>query len=145
MTRSEEDSGAGPEVARRVLEEDVQVFKSIVTAVTGDDDELVREFLGDKNRVEEIEEEGEPQDDQAKSAAVVDPLDGLSLEPKQVDVQAKMQPVGMSKIDRENGLVLIAALLQRFGGELPAAKKKLFEEVLNKGGELVVKDRESNQ
>ncbi|KAK3991494.1 Rap1 GTPase-GDP dissociation stimulator 1-B [Cladorrhinum sp. PSN332] len=150
MSRSEQPAGAT--TARQVLENNVEVFKSIIQAVTGSD-ELVTQLLGE-NKVEELKDEDEDDNNQGKKETaeeqgkvVAKTLEELSLEPKQADSQtARMQPVGgMNKVDRENGLVLVAALLQRFGDELTAEKRKLFEEVLRVGGELVVKDREEGK
>ncbi|KAK4225737.1 hypothetical protein QBC38DRAFT_420650 [Podospora fimiseda] len=131
MSRSDQTEGS--QMAKEVIENDVEVFKSIITAITGSD-ELVKSLLGE-NKIEEIVEE------EKEGKVIAKGLEELSLEPKQLEAN-KMHPIGMSKVDRENGMVLVAALLQRFGEELTGEKRKLFEEVLRVGGELIVKDRE---
>lgn len=69
-------------------------------------------------------------------------MDGLSLSPQQIDMQAqKEQPAHAVRMNRENGLVLLAELFRRFTEEL-ALLRKTIETLLTKGGELVVKDRQ---
>ncbi|KAK4165637.1 hypothetical protein QBC43DRAFT_260021 [Cladorrhinum sp. PSN259] len=151
MSRSEEPAGA--DTAKKVVESNAEVFKSVISAITGSE-ELVTRLLGE-NKVEEInddDEEGEKKkSDEEKEEdvkLVKTTLEELSLEPKQADntPPERTQPplANNNRVDRENGLVLVAALLQRFGDELPETKKRLFEEVLKRGGELVVKDREED-
>ncbi|KAK4233502.1 hypothetical protein C8A03DRAFT_47971 [Achaetomium macrosporum] len=73
-------------------------------------------------------------------------VEKLSLEPQLVDQQAQTkQPAArVAKMDRENGMVLIAELLRRFPDKLSALRKPL-EAVLNKGGELLARDQEEKQ
>ncbi|KAI0129707.1 GTP binding protein [Xylariales sp. AK1849] len=65
-------------------------------------------------------------------------LSGLGLEPQQVDPAKK---AGMARIDRENGLVLIAELLQRCPQKLPVLPLERYREILTTGGEMVLSDR----
>ena len=65
-------------------------------------------------------------------------VDELGLEPQQADPQ---QAASMGRVDRENGLVLVAELLRSFSEYLPPHRKSVLEETLSKGGELVLSDR----
>ena len=69
-------------------------------------------------------------------------IDGLGLEPQQVD---PAQAASMAKIDRENGLVLIAELLKNYADFLPPFRRSVFEELLRTGGELVLHERLKDQ
>ncbi|ETS78309.1 hypothetical protein PFICI_10371 [Pestalotiopsis fici W106-1] len=60
------------------------------------------------------------------------------LEPQQVDPAKK---AGMARVDRENGLVLIAELLQRCPEKLRILPQETFREILKTGGEQVLSDR----
>jgi hypothetical protein len=73
-------------------------------------------------------------------------LQKLSLEPQLVDqqTQTKQPAARMAKMDRENGMVLVAELLRCFPDALSGLRKPL-EAVLNSGGELLVRDREEEQ
>ncbi|KAM0816879.1 putative UNC-45/Cro1/She4 central domain-containing protein [Seiridium cardinale] len=61
------------------------------------------------------------------------------LEPQQVDPAKK---AGMARVDRENGLVLIAELLRRCPDKLSVLPLETFQEILKTGGEQVLSDRE---
>ncbi|KAJ9142359.1 Gtp binding protein [Pleurostoma richardsiae] len=65
-------------------------------------------------------------------------LEGLGLEPQQADPE---HAVSMGKIDRENGLVLLAEVLRNYGDHLPPFRRSVFEELLRTGGELVLHQR----
>ncbi|KAK0671928.1 hypothetical protein QBC41DRAFT_344259 [Cercophora samala] len=139
----------GSNMALKVVEDTTAgegVLKAIVKAVTGDE-EMVGKFLGTgSNRVEEIEEEKEAENDAEKETKEVTELvQGLGLEPQQADAQAQKQPERMVKVDRENALVLMAVLLGRFKDQMSPARGRLVEAALQKGGELVVKDRAPSQ
>ena len=69
-------------------------------------------------------------------------IDGLGLEPQQVD---PAQAASMAKIDRENGLVLIAEILKNYADFLPPFRRSVFEELLRTGGELVLHERLKDQ
>ncbi|KAI0175128.1 armadillo-type protein [Pestalotiopsis sp. NC0098] len=64
---------------------------------------------------------------------------GVNLEPQQAD-PAK-QKAGMARVDRENGLVLIAELLRRCPDKLRLLPQDTFREILRAGGEQVLTDR----
>ncbi|KAI1104991.1 ARM repeat-containing protein [Jackrogersella minutella] len=60
------------------------------------------------------------------------------LEPQQVD---PARAATMTKVDRENGLVLISELLRRCPDELPASARNTFRQILKTGGGLVLDER----
>ncbi|KAL7622606.1 hypothetical protein AAE478_008117 [Parahypoxylon ruwenzoriense] len=60
------------------------------------------------------------------------------LEPQQVD---PTRAATMAKVDRENGLVLVAELLKRFPDELSSLTRDTFTRLLKTGGELILGDR----
>ncbi|KAI4598291.1 hypothetical protein KJ359_003175 [Pestalotiopsis sp. 9143b] len=60
------------------------------------------------------------------------------LEPQQADPARK---AGMARVDRENGLVLIAELLRRCPDRLRLLPQDTFREILRAGGEQVLTDR----
>ncbi|KAK4199278.1 hypothetical protein QBC40DRAFT_266049 [Triangularia verruculosa] len=133
------------------------VLKALVKVIAGDEGELlVGQYLNvsDNNgRVEEIlsEEENkqssskEEKSKEGEEKELTEMVQGLGLEPRQADTQAQRQPERMVKVDRENALVLMAVLLGRFKQELSPARRRLVEVVLERGGELVVKDREEKE
>ncbi|KAK0744268.1 hypothetical protein B0T21DRAFT_447536 [Apiosordaria backusii] len=130
----------GSNMALKVVEDTSSgegVLKALVRAVTGEEG-LVGEYLDTTfNKVEEIEEE----QGEKETKEVTELVQGLGLEPQQADTQAQKQPERMVKVDRENALVLMAMLLGKFKEELSPARRRLVEAALEKGGELVVKDR----
>ncbi|CAK7237403.1 hypothetical protein SBRCBS47491_009965 [Sporothrix bragantina] len=65
-------------------------------------------------------------------------IDGLGLEPQQVD---PAQVASMARIDRENGLVLIAEIMKGYAHFLPPFRRGVFEQLLQTGGALVVSSR----
>lgn len=65
---------------------------------------------------------------------------GLDLEPQQVD-PTKIATMG--RVDRENGLVLIAELLQRCPEKLRPVFRESMREILQKGGQRVLDGRAS--
>lgn len=60
------------------------------------------------------------------------------LEPQQLEPG---QAATITKVDRENGLVLISELLKRSLDELPSSARNTFAQILKIGGELVLGDR----
>ncbi|SPQ26721.1 be1e871d-a8aa-4dfb-b23a-3cc85b9217c8 [Thermothielavioides terrestris] len=69
-------------------------------------------------------------------------VERLSLEPQRIDskVGAAQQPAQTAKMDRENGMVLVAELLRKFPDELSSMRGSL-EALLSRGGELLAQDR----
>ncbi|EFQ34523.1 GTP binding protein [Colletotrichum graminicola M1.001] len=65
-------------------------------------------------------------------------VEGLGLEPQQADPS---QAAGMKKVDRENGLVMVAELVKNHADELPASRRTAFEEMLKEGGEILVDEK----
>ncbi|KAI3396251.1 hypothetical protein diail_12395 [Diaporthe ilicicola] len=68
-------------------------------------------------------------------------MEGLGLgelRPRQVDPAAR---AGMARIDRENGLCLVAQLVRDWAGELDPARKEIYERLLVTGGELILNSR----
>lgn len=61
------------------------------------------------------------------------------LEPQQVDLA---KTATMIKVNRENGLVLIAELLRQYPDELTPSARGTFNRILMAGGELVLGDRD---
>ncbi|KAK4187412.1 hypothetical protein QBC35DRAFT_410530 [Podospora australis] len=132
-------SAQGARMALRVLE-DSNTCRALVQAITGDD-ELAKEYL-DSGVVSEEKGEGTTAEGvEVKQESVSGLMDGLSLEPQSADAETKKQPARMVKVDRENGLVLVADLLRNPGSDMPSSRKQLFEAVINKGSELLVEDR----
>ncbi|KAK1590477.1 GTP binding protein [Colletotrichum navitas] len=65
-------------------------------------------------------------------------VEGLGLEPQQADPS---QAAGMKKVDRENGLVMVAELVKNHADELPASRRTALEEMLKEGGEILVDEK----
>ena len=65
-------------------------------------------------------------------------IDGLGLEPQQAD---PAQVASMARIDRENGLVLIAEIMKNYAHFLPPFRRGVFEQLLQTGGALVLSAR----
>lgn len=65
-------------------------------------------------------------------------IDGLGLEPQQAD---PAQLASMARIDRENGLVLIAEIMRNYAHFLPPFRRGVFEQLLQTGGALVLSAR----
>jgi hypothetical protein len=128
-------------------------WQVLAQAITGSESESASDELAalfgapsSSSRIEEIKDEDE--DKKVKENKDKDKEDGgvtvekLSLEPQQIDPLAqKQQPARAAKMDRENAMVLVAELLRQFPEELSGLRRPL-EGVLDKGGELVMQDRE---
>lgn len=70
-------------------------------------------------------------------------IEGLglgSLEPQQVDAATQ---ASMARIDRENGLCMVAELVRNHASDLLPLRKNIYEQLLLTGGELVLHARES--
>lgn len=69
-------------------------------------------------------------------------IEGLglgSLEPQQVDPAAQ---ASMARIDRENGLCMVAELVRNHAGDLLPLRRNIYEQLLLTGGELVLHSRD---
>ncbi len=120
-------SADGARVVMRVLQP-AEVCRALAGIVTGQQD------AAEGNGLEEVSGSRGGDD----SAELVE---SLGLQPQQAPAQ---QTSGLAKIDRENGLVLVAELLRSFSEYLPPSRKAVFEEVLAKGGEAVLEARKQN-
>ncbi|KAK3303168.1 uncharacterized protein B0T15DRAFT_401992 [Chaetomium strumarium] len=98
------------------------------------------------NKVEQQQQQQQEEEEEEEEEDVGVSVQKLSLEPQLVDQQAQTkQPAArMARMDRENGMVLVAELLRSCPDALSELRKPL-EAVLNKGGELLVRDREEEQ
>jgi len=137
MARSTE----GGRVVIKVLEP-AEVVKVLAKAVVGRD--LSSEELGEEIEASASVEEGVDVDQEAKTVTpTVDTglIDGLGLEPQG---EAKAL-AGMERIDRENGLVLVAEVVKGFSEHLAPHRRRLLERLLSEGGELVLAARHKGQ
>jgi hypothetical protein len=71
-------------------------------------------------------------------------IEGLGLEPQQASPDPA-QAASVAKIDRENGLVLVAELLRQDDGVLPPSRRGVLEDMLKAGGEMVISERQKEQ
>ena len=83
-------------------------------------------------------EAGKPLDSASAHSSASANIDGLGLEPQQVD---PAQVASMARIDRENGLVLIAEIMKGYAHFLPPFRRGVYEQLLQTGGALVVSSR----
>jgi hypothetical protein len=147
MSRSPE----GAEVVVACLQE-VELLRSLVEAVAGA--EILEERgLGALGAVDVGSSESDPASGSqpteginvvgGEGLAAAGQLPGLQgLEPQQVD---STQKTGMARVDRENGLVLVAELLQRCPEKLrPILPLDTLQEILRAGGERVLSERDSS-
>lgn len=73
----------------------------------------------------------------------MDAIAGLGLEPRQASSSLDpAQAASMARIDRDNGLVLVAELLRQDTSVLPQSRRSVFEEVLKTGGKMVINERQ---
>ncbi|KAI1775977.1 ARM repeat-containing protein [Hypoxylon cercidicola] len=122
-------SAEGAAVVIQAINEQPRIVGILVGAVTGE------KIPGEKQT---------PRDGgNSNPSAGLDDLSAISgaldqLEPQQVDL-AKIAT--MAKVDRENGLVLIAELLKQYPDKLNPSARSAFSRILKAGGELVLGDR----
>ena len=121
-------SADGARVVMRVLQP-AEVCGALVEIVTGQQD------AAEGGGLEEVSSSRGADDGSAEL------VESLGLQPQQAPAQ---QTSDLAKIDRENGLVLVAELLRNFSEYLPPRRKAVFEEVLAKGGEAVLEARKQN-
>ncbi|KAI1089706.1 ARM repeat-containing protein [Rostrohypoxylon terebratum] len=127
-------SASGASVLAEFLHRRPEIVNVLVETVTG---EKMLETRGQDQVVQEIADENGT----AESGATphLSALNGLGqLEPQQVD---PAKAATMSKVDRENGLVLVAELLKRCPEGLPPVAKNAFGRMLKTGGELVLREK----
>ncbi|KAI1341242.1 armadillo-type protein [Xylariaceae sp. FL0016] len=92
-----------------------------------------------------------PHDEDRKSASLDDdtPMGGLGLH---LEAQPPSQPqpasaalnTAMPNVDRDNGMVLVAQILQRCPGDLPPLPRRTFRRILKQGGEQLLQDRDAD-
>jgi hypothetical protein len=118
-------------------------WQALAKAITGSESADLAAVFTDGGRIEEDIEQPKKEEKHDNAGVTVEKL---SLEPQQVDPQGptKAPPGRVAKMDRENGMVLVAELLRRFPEELSSLRQPL-ESILNKGGELVMQDRNGTQ
>lgn len=124
MSRSTE----GAEVVNAALQTS-EAFSAVAEAVTG------RSAAADAGSAEGSGSV------RGAGAGELDAIEGLGLEPRQASVDPAAK-AGMGRIDRENGLVLVAELLRQDASGLPPGRRSEFEEILKTGGEMVVGERQ---
>ncbi|KAI2466306.1 ARM repeat-containing protein [Annulohypoxylon bovei var. microspora] len=133
-------SGAG--VVAGFLARRPEIVGVLVEAVTGEKIPANENESQDQTAQDTTDENNAPEDESG-SMPDLSALSGLGqLEPQQVD---PAKAATMTKVDRENGLVLIAELLKRCPDELPALARNSFSRILKTGGELVLGDRSENE
>ncbi|KAI1864335.1 uncharacterized protein JN550_008892 [Neoarthrinium moseri] len=118
--------------------QNIELLRALLETVTGHD------MLAGLEELDTIAA-GSPDSQQLVAGARADSAEAgvpgmlpQGLEPQQVDPARK---AGMERVDRENGLVLIAELLQRCPEKLRVLPLETFREILRTGGELVLNDR----
>ena len=130
MSRSRDGAG----VVCRALHP-TEVSGALVEAVTG------------KNMVSSSSSDGQGlgSEDPGSSSGgggQLDVIAGLGLEPQQTSSLDPAQAASMTRIDRENGLVLVAELLKQDASVLPQFRRSVLEEMLKTGGEMVISERQ---
>ncbi|KAH6644923.1 armadillo-type protein [Truncatella angustata] len=116
-------SAVGADVVARCLQ-NVELLRALLQTITGHD--MIAGLIAGA-----VQEE----------TAIVSGIPG-GLEPQQVDPARK---AGMARVDRENGLVLVAELLQRCPDRLTLLPQETYREILQTGGEQVLSDRDGNR
>jgi hypothetical protein len=132
--------------ARVVVEslEAVETCRALVEAITGRDmldghELLAAQLSSGTCALSEMQGQLQQRGGATTTSGELDPLEGLGLEPQQVD---PAQAASMAIVDRENCLVLVAEVLRHYGELIPLFKKTVLEEILAKGGEQVLHERQ---
>ncbi|KAK4133719.1 hypothetical protein BT67DRAFT_422996 [Trichocladium antarcticum] len=117
-------------------------WRALAEAIAGPEGVAIAAGLLGGGSVEDVEGE----EAEVEVEGVLAGMSGLALAPQQADAptQRPQPPAVAAKMDRENGMVLVAELLHRFPDELSRLSRAL-RAVLAKGGELVVQDRAQGQ
>ncbi|KAI1373181.1 ARM repeat-containing protein [Hypoxylon crocopeplum] len=116
-------SAEGSAVVTRAIQQHPLITDVLVEAITG----------------EKVPEQSADSAPPEAPGLDISTIGGLGqLEPQQVD---PTKAATMTKVDRENGLVLIAELLKRCPDELSPTARNMFVQILKAGGELVLGDR----
>ncbi|KAK3332298.1 hypothetical protein B0T19DRAFT_415253 [Cercophora scortea] len=138
----------GARVALQALQP-VEACRALVKIVTGEDGVLLEEE-GEGEEKTKGDDEQVPLEGGSPATGTMMPVPhtetglaaGLGLEPQQVDAK---QPASMARMDRENGLVLTAELLREFSDVLPPRRRRVMEDMLAKGGEIVLEERKEGK
>ncbi|KAI5856677.1 ARM repeat-containing protein [Durotheca rogersii] len=136
MVRSAEGGAAAAAVAR-ALQRHPEVVRLLAETVTGEKPPAAA--------AEEAEAAGHPAAAPGPGPApdLSAAIGGLGpLEPQQAD---PARAAAMAKVDRENGLVLVAELLKRCPDELSPASRDTLSRILAAGGSLVLGDRDNGK
>jgi len=111
--------------------QDVQVFQPLVELLTG------KNLIGNELTASSI---ASPSSDISSSdSTLVSSLEGTSPE----SAAAAAPKVDMTRIDRENAVVLVSELLKNRGSEMALMRRTLFESLLKGGGDMIISYRES--
>ncbi|OTB00493.1 hypothetical protein M426DRAFT_324268 [Hypoxylon sp. CI-4A] len=127
MARSAEGSG----IITQWTKQRPEIVNVLVEAITG-------EKAPENQRVQDVT------DNPAEASGLdLSALGGSigQLEPQQVD---PAKAATMTKVDRENGLVLISELLRRSSDKLDPSVRNTFGQILKTGGELVLGERNTS-
>ncbi|KAK5995309.1 hypothetical protein PT974_03711 [Cladobotryum mycophilum] len=98
-------------------------MEALCKSITG------RDSLDTEKDGKQIEDRVDPEDQLMAMA------DGLALEPQQVDPKQKES---MTRVDRENALVMCTELLRPWGIDIPSPKVSLLQDWVKEGTEIVV-------
>lgn len=129
----------------RVVQAALQSFeacRALVESVTGRDMADGHDLLvaASSSPMAEGQEDGLGNARVDAGAGGIEGLGGLGfLEPQQVDAATQ---AGMARIDRENGLCMVAELLRNHSADLLPLRRNIYEQLLLTGGELVLHARE---
>lgn len=134
----------------RVVQSALQSFeacRALVESITGRDMADGHDLLlaASSSPPAEGQEDGplrvrDGQQGQQQASLGIEGLGLGSLEPQQVDAATQ---ASMARIDRENGLCMVAELVRNHAADLLPLRKNIYEQLLLTGGELVLHSRES--
>ncbi|RDW71776.1 hypothetical protein BP5796_07810 [Coleophoma crateriformis] len=121
--------------------QDVHIFQPLVELLTG-------RSIVDGSPISSPTQTSQSPDSGTGAAAGTSPDPGIQdllsgLSPESVQPQA--QAAEISRVDRENALVLVSELLKNRGSEMAVMRRTLFEDLLKGGGELVLSYKEASE
>ncbi|KAI0011465.1 armadillo-type protein [Xylariaceae sp. FL0662B] len=151
-------SASGAAVVARALqsesetgsESESEIVGVLVEAVAGEDEEDSRKeaaVVRTAKSSTEPEQEGEGEGEGTTATAIDNgSSSGGGLEPRQVDPSSSSRTAAMTtRVDRENGLVLVAELLGRCPDALLPSTRTTFSRILRTGGQMVLGAREEGE
>lgn len=112
----------GSEVIRSILS-DTMASTSLIQAVTGQ---------------QALPAAGSPNDATALIGGASPNGSAIQLEPQQVD---PAQKASMTRVDRENAVVLCTELLKFNGSDMPPAQRALLQDLITQGTQLIVAEK----